>query len=144
MGEFEIIIKNLSAVITERVNYLKEISEEFPSFSSFRKADHKSISAIERDLQVAIEACMDIGKVIISEKRLRPPESMKDVCAILYENGFIDKRMLHALERMVGTRNILVHRYEKVDMEIIYGILKRHLRDFQKFIRQIYEKISKK
>lgn len=145
MGEFDIdiILKSLFAVITERVNYLREMSKEFPNISSFKKADHKFISAIERDLQVAIEACMDIGKVIISEKKLRPPESMKDICAVLFENGFIDNRMLSALDRMVGTRNILVHRYEKIDLEIIYGILKRHLQDFQRFIKQISKKTLK-
>jgi uncharacterized protein YutE (UPF0331/DUF86 family) len=144
MQEFEIILQNLFSVITERVNYLKEMSEEFPNVSSFRKADHKYISAIERDLQVAIEATMDIGKIIISEKKLRPPQSMKDICAILFENGFIDNRMLHVLERMIGARNILVHRYEKIDLEIIYAILKKHLIDFQKFISQISEKTLKK
>lgn len=140
MGEFEIILRSLFAVITERVNYLKEMSKEFPDISSFKKADHKYKSAIERDLQVAIEACIDIGKAIISEKKLRPPESMKDVCMVLYENGFIDDSMLSVLDRMVGTRNILVHRYEKIDLEIIYRILKRHLQDFQKFIKQISKK----
>lgn len=144
MSGFETILKNLFAVITERVNYLKEMSAEFSSISSFKKADHKSKSAIERDLQVAIEACIDVGKVIISEKKLRPPESMKDVCAVLYENGFIDNRMFNIMESMVGTRNILVHRYEKVDLEIIYGILKRHLKDFQRFIKQISDKALKK
>ncbi len=143
MGEFEIILKDLFAVITERVNYLKEMSEEFPNISSFKKADHRYKSAIERDLQVAIEACIDIGKVIISEKKLRPPESMKDICMVLFENGFIDKRMLHDLELMIGTRNILVHRYEKIDLEIIYGILKRHLQDFHRFIKQISKKALK-
>ncbi len=122
-------------MIRERVNYLKEMAAESPSLLSFKKADHKYRSAIERDLQVAIEACIDIGKIIISEKRLRPPESMKDICAVLYENGFIDKGMFHVLEKMVGTRNILVHRYEKIDLELIYRILKRHLHDFQRFIR---------
>ncbi len=140
MGEFDIILKSLFVVITERVNYLREMSREFPNISSFKKADHRYISAIERDLQVAIEACIDIGKVIISEKKLRPPESMKDICMILFENGFIDNRMLSALDRMVGTRNILVHRYEKIDLEIIYRILKRHLQDFQRFIKQISKK----
>ncbi|MBI4653699.1 MAG: DUF86 domain-containing protein [Nitrospirae bacterium] len=144
MAEFEIILKNLFAVISERVNYLKEMANELPNISSLKKADHKYKSAIERDLQVAIEACIDIGKVIISEKKLRPPESMKDVCVVLFENGFIDKRMLHDFERMVGARNIIVHRYEKIDLEIIYGILKRHLNDFQKFIKQISKKTLEK
>ena len=31
---------------------------------------------------------------------------------------------------MAGTRNILVHGYDKVNDSLIYGILKRHLDDF--------------
>jgi uncharacterized protein YutE (UPF0331/DUF86 family) len=143
MGEFEIVLKSLLGVIAERVNYLKEMSKEFPNLSSFKKADHRYKSAIERDLQVAIEACMDIGKVIISEKKLRSPESMRDICIILFENGYINNRMLSTLERMTGIRNILVHRYEKLDLEIIYGILKRHLKDFDRFIKQISKKTLK-
>jgi uncharacterized protein YutE (UPF0331/DUF86 family) len=49
--------------------------------------------------------------------------------------------MLNILESMVGVRNILVHRYEKIDLEIIYGILKKHLPDFQKFIKQISKNV---
>jgi uncharacterized protein YutE (UPF0331/DUF86 family) len=141
MSELETILRSLFAVIVERVKYLKEMSEELPTFLSFKRADHKYKSAIERDLQVAIEACIDVGKVIIAEKRLRPPQSMKDVFSVLYENGFVDRRMLKNLENMVGVRNILVHRYEKIDLEIIYGILKKHLPDFQKFIVQISKRV---
>ncbi len=143
MPGFKTIIKNLIATVYERVQYLREMSEEFPSFATFRKADHKTMAAIERDLQVAIEACIDIGKIIISEKGLRSPESMRDVCLVLYENGFIDRKTLRNFEGMVGMRNILVHCYEKIDPEIIYGILKRHLKDFQRFINQVVEKLDK-
>ncbi len=50
---------------------------------------------------------------------------MRDVCVVLYEDGFIDKRTLRDFEGMVGLINILVHRYEKIDPEIIYGVLKK-------------------
>ncbi len=83
MSEFETILKGLFKVITERVKYLEEMSARFRDISSFKKADHVYISAIERDLQVAIEACIDVGKVIISEKRLRPPESTRDICTAI-------------------------------------------------------------
>jgi uncharacterized protein YutE (UPF0331/DUF86 family) len=141
MQEFETIIEGLTATVSERVKYLKEMSGEFASIHDFRKADHKTASAIERDLQVAIEACIDIGKIIISEKGLRPPETMRDVCQVLYETGFIDKMTLKEFEGMVGLRNILVHRYERIDPEIIYGVLKRHLKDFNRFLKQIKKKI---
>ncbi len=45
MSEYERVLKDLFAIITERVNYLKEMSLEFPDLSSFKKADHKYKSA---------------------------------------------------------------------------------------------------
>ena len=38
---------------------------------------------------------------------------------------------------MVQFRNIVVHRYETVDSEIVIGILKRHLDDFEKFVSEV-------
>lgn len=142
MQGLDTAIKKLISTVKERVRYLKEMSRDFQNLIAFKKADHKTISAIERDLQVAIEACIDIGKLIISEKRLRPPESMRDICQILYENGYINSRTLHIFEGMVGMRNILVHRYEKIDPEVIYGVLKKHLDDFQRFIDQVTKKLK--
>jgi uncharacterized protein YutE (UPF0331/DUF86 family) len=40
-------------------------------------------------------------------------------------------------ENMVRFRNFIVHRYEKIDLEIIYGILKNKLVLFREFIREI-------
>ena len=38
---------------------------------------------------------------------------------------------------MAGTRNILVHSYDEVDNGLMYGILKRHLNDFDLFLTEI-------
>jgi len=46
---------------------------------------------------------------------------------------------------MAGTRNILVHGYDKVDDSLVYGILKRHLNEFDLFIAEVRENhLSKK
>jgi hypothetical protein len=42
--------------------------------------------------------------------------------------------MLGFLIPMAGTRNILVHSYDKIDDSIIYGILKKHLSKIMNFI----------
>jgi uncharacterized protein YutE (UPF0331/DUF86 family) len=34
-------------------------------------------------------------------------------------------------------RNILVHGYDKVDDEVVYAILKRHLSDFERFLAEV-------
>ncbi|HXK90391.1 MAG TPA: DUF86 domain-containing protein [Thermosynergistes sp.] len=38
---------------------------------------------------------------------------------------------------MVGLRNRLVHGYEKVSPEVLYGIITKQLDDFEKFIGSI-------
>jgi uncharacterized protein YutE (UPF0331/DUF86 family) len=53
----------------------------------------------------------------------------------LQEIGIISPR--HEYENMVRFRNFIVHRYEKIDLEIIYGILKNKLFLFREFIREI-------
>jgi len=37
------------------------------------------------------------------------------------------------MEKMAKFRNVVVHQYEKVDAEIVIVILKRHLKDFDRF-----------
>jgi len=45
---------------------------------------------------------------------------------------------------MAGTRNILVHGYDKVDDGLVFGILKRRLPDFRLFINEINSKYLKR
>jgi len=43
---------------------------------------------------------------------------------------------------MKGFRNILVHRYGRINDEIAYTIIKEHLQDFYKFIETIEKSIK--
>jgi uncharacterized protein YutE (UPF0331/DUF86 family) len=44
---------------------------------------------------------------------------------------------------MAGTRNVLVHGYDKIDDAIIFGVLKKHIPDFNYFIKDIEERYFK-
>jgi uncharacterized protein YutE (UPF0331/DUF86 family) len=44
---------------------------------------------------------------------------------------------------MAGLRNILVHEYVSVDLDVIADILQRRLDDFEKFISLIRKYLSK-
>ena len=51
---------------------------------------------------------------------------------------------LEFLMPMSGTRNILVHGYDKVEDNLIYGILKRHLNEFDAFLTEIRDNYLRK
>lgn len=109
-------IKAKIAVVHERVRRLQRFSKL--SFEAYLK-DITIKDAVERNIEVAIQACIDIGRIIIKRKKLREPEDNKGVFVVLAENGFISERSLKFLVPMAGTRNVLVHGYDKVDDNII-------------------------
>ena len=131
-------IKRKIKSVEERVQRLKSLSRHTPSFQDYQgSADARDLA--ERNLQVAIEACLDIGKIIISRKGLEEPKDNKGIFAVLAKAGIIDPKNLAFLIPMAGTRNILVHGYDKIDDNLVYGILKRHTDDFILFLREIRE-----
>jgi uncharacterized protein YutE (UPF0331/DUF86 family) len=56
---------------------------------------------------------------------------------VLAEAGILRDASLKFLVPMAGTRNVLVHGYDKVEDSVIYGVLKRHLGDFGVFLKEI-------
>ena len=100
-------------------------------------ADKKTQRYVERTLHLAIECCLDIGNLLISDQNWREPLSNKDVFTVLEENGVISSVLLPSLSKMAQFRNILVHDYAKIEPDIIYSILKNNVTDLQKFIKEI-------
>jgi uncharacterized protein YutE (UPF0331/DUF86 family) len=134
MSDSNEIIQQKIATLYEKIERLKKFQDV--SFNEFSEdQDMKDIA--ERNLHVAIETCLDIGKVIISSITLREPIDNKDVFKVLAENGIIRHESLNFLLPMAGTRNLLVHGYDKIDATIIFGILKKHLEDFYTYLAEI-------
>jgi uncharacterized protein YutE (UPF0331/DUF86 family) len=130
-------IKAKIAVVQERVRRL----------SGFRKLAFEAYltnltakDAVERNIEVAIQACIDIARIIIKREGFREPEDNKGVFVVLSENRVISEDSLKFLIPMAGTRNVLVYGHEKIDDAIIFSVIKKHLSDFNSFLKEIEEK----
>ena len=116
--------------LTELEDHLKQI-KEFSSVSvEVYGREWKTQRIVERTLQIMIEICADIANHIISDKGYRVPKSYADTFRVLYEKDIIEEEIFNMMENMAKFRNIVVHRYDKVDESIVVNILKRHLDDF--------------
>ena len=103
---------------------------------SFLKSDDLTSSA-ERQLQVAIQAVIDIGNHVVSDMDLGTPKDYKDIFRILAKHKIVSTALSRRLAAMTGLRNVLVHDYLDVDLRIVYRILKKDLADFETFIAAI-------
>ena len=129
-------IERKMIAVQERVARLRRLADRLSSFDDYDRSDDAR-DITERNLQIAIEACLDIGKIIISQKNLPEPKDYKGVFLALAQAHVIRSETTRFLSEMAGARNILVHGYDKVDDGLIYGVLKRHLNDFDVFLNEI-------
>ena len=96
--------------------------------------DYTKQDSMVLNIQRAIEAAIDIGMFIISDQKLGIPQNSRDAFEVLYNNGILDKELLEKLKKMVGFRNIAVHNYQKLNIEILQAIIEEHLDDLKEFI----------
>ncbi|PWB51190.1 MAG: DUF86 domain-containing protein [Candidatus Methanoperedenaceae archaeon] len=133
------IINAMIDIIEENMRLIGEIRlQDFESFSK----NFRDIQAAKHSLQESIEACLDIGNHIISEKGFQRPENYRDIYKILEENGIIDSVLSEKLQEMAQFRNLLVHRYSKIDTKRVYDIMSEDIKDIQKFEKKILKYIS--
>lgn len=99
--------------------------------------DYTKQDSIILNIQRACEASIDLAMHIISEKKLGIPQTSRDAFDVLCKNGMIDKDLNKNLGAMVGFRNIAMHDYKKINLEIVRMIIEKHLEDFNEYVYYI-------
>lgn len=132
----------LNGVIIERVqqlqSYILELRnlQDEVTFEVYRQDKFKR-KFIERTLQTALEACLNIGNRLISVAGLRQPADNRDVFLVMIEAGILPQERLEAFQRMAGFRNILVHEYTKLDDAAVYGVFQKRLDELTAFAEAV-------
>lgn len=99
--------------------------------------------ALERYLQLAAEAAIDIGEIIISELELPAPITNKEIFEILGRQKIISLKLAKNFSEIAKFRNILVHDYIELDLKKMYDYLQQDLDDFAKYIAAIAKFLKK-
>jgi uncharacterized protein YutE (UPF0331/DUF86 family) len=119
--------------LAELEEYLGQVKEYAGITVDRYSKDWKAQRIVERTLQMMIETCADVAGHIISDKGYRVPATYADTFRVLYENDMLNKELFETMEKMAKFGNIIVHHYDKVDTEIVIGILKKDLKDFSAY-----------
>lgn len=124
------IIYNKMEIIERYLIRVKEVYKENPdNLKNYTKQD-----SIVLNIQRAVEATIDIAMHIISIKKLGIPKNSRDAFEVLAYNEIIDEKILEKLKNMIGFRNIVVHNYQKLNLEILQKVIENNLDDFNEFI----------
>lgn len=127
------VIYNKIETIERCVNRINSVYENNPE----NLKDYTKQDSIILNIQRACEACIDLAMHIVSEKKLGIPQSSRDAFEVLGANKIISEKTTKKLKPMVGFRNIAVHDYQAINIEIIQKIIENHLNDFKEFTYEI-------
>lgn len=94
-------------------------------------------------LQTALQAVLDVSQYIVSCTSEVVYKENKDVFDILAKEKVITKPTAQTFKSAIGVRNILVHSYEQVEPEIIYNIIQNDLGDFDKFVLEVTDYLTR-
>lgn len=129
------VVKRRIGKAKEYLDFLKEIKDDY-ELKEF-KQDPKIYGSTERFLHLCIEAILDIGNHIIADEELGSVDYYSDIPEILSENDYISEELKDIFIRIIGFRNILVHDYLEVDLDIVYKILTDNLSDLEDILKDL-------
>ncbi|MCX6701461.1 MAG: DUF86 domain-containing protein [Methanomicrobiales archaeon] len=92
---------------------------------------------IYKRIEFAIEDIFDICAIVNTDLELGIPGEDDDILDNLVNKNIISKQMQEKIHAMKGFRNIVVHRYGKIDDQLAFDLLTAHLNDFADFIDEI-------
>ena len=112
---------------------LHRITEEFTGDRQTLAANQTTQDAIVLNLQRACETAIDLAMYVISQRRLGLPQESRDAFALLQTAGILPAELAARMQHMVGFRNVAVHEYTRLNLDIVHTIITKHLDDFRAF-----------
>lgn len=114
------VLLNKAAAIERCIARVREVYAGDPRNLSEDLTKQESIIL---NLQRACEAAIDLAMHLIRRHRLGIPQDSREAFGLLAGAGIIDDSLAHALKRMVGFRNVAVHEYTRLNLEIVQAII---------------------
>jgi len=129
----------INGVVESKLRFLEQVLADLESWPLGHLAEFAGNSmlqrAVERALQLCVESMIDVSERILAAKRMAPADAAVQNFKRLQDIGILKDADRYA--EMVRFRNFIVHRYEQIEPEIVYGLAKNRLDRFRDFIGEI-------
>lgn len=89
------------------------------------------------NLQRAAQSCIDLAAHVVASEGAGLPQDLKENFTLLAQAGIIEEKIAEQMKKMVGFRNVAVHEYQNITVEVLKRILTDNLKDLEIFYTQI-------
>ncbi len=114
---------------------LQRISEDYTGHEDKFLEDQMRQDAIILNLQRACELSIDMANHLVKIKKIGVPKDSRSSFDLLVGEGFISRELGFQLKKMVAFRNIAVHQYRQIDLNVTQQIIENHLHVFTDLVK---------
>jgi uncharacterized protein YutE (UPF0331/DUF86 family) len=94
------------------------------------------------NLQRAIQSAIDLATHIVASEGLGIPDTIRGNFVLLEHAKVISRSLSRKMQAMVGFRNIAIHDYQVLDVDILKAILTKHLKDLEQFYTTVLTRFN--
>ena len=123
------VVQAKVAIIQRCLKSIKQVTGLDPK--KLDDLDTQDIFAL--NLQRAVQATIDLAAHVVGAEGLGVPGDLRENFRLLVNNNIIPQEVGTQMEKMVGFRNIAVHEYQALDIEVLRSILVNNLKDLENF-----------
>ena len=99
---------------------IRRMQEEYAADPTLHNYSH--IDALTLNLERACQAAIDLAMHLVARDHLGMPQSSADAFRVLAQSGLISQESCRAMMAMTGFRNIAIHAYQEMNMDVLKNI----------------------
>jgi len=116
---------------------LRRIQEEYAGDIQNLVTNQTKQDAIILNLQRACETAIDLAMYVVSQRKLGVPQDSRDAFSLLQTGGILPADLAQRMQRMMGFRNVAIHEYTRLNLEVVHSIITEQMDDFCTFSSMI-------
>lgn len=101
------------------------------------QAEPLTRAAAERLVQVVVDLAIDVNAHLLVVALGRAPTTGRESFTMLGDIGVLEAELAERLAPSAGLRNVLVHRYADIRVDLVAGAIGLVLDDFAAYVRSI-------
>ncbi len=101
-------------------------------------SDYFIYSTLAMECFQSVNAMIEIGEWIVTEKKLGFPATYREIFELLHDHKIIDKETFESIKRLIFLRNLISHEYHKITQDELIEMVDL-LKKSEKLIERVKE-----
>lgn len=135
----EAILSTITTKLESMARCIQRIQSQGDVSPQELRRNYDKQDVVVLNIERAVQLCIDIGGIVLSAMGQKTPNTMGETFTLLQAAGVIDDEMAASMRAAVGFRNVAVHQYDTLDMDIVSVIATKKLDDIRGFAKTIVD-----